>query len=170
MKRILIGFFIIALSMLFWAADADTYNHEWASVIDGNGDLTAYITFAARDDSTGQVHARPIYIGGYNEGDAYIWVKGVTASDQNVNLHFSNNLQDWETQIMAGLDACSNTIKPDTLGDAGCTYWHSNAWMVIEMDGQAAATTDDIMEAIINATADNDKSRTQTSGSSRTNP
>ena len=168
MKKLLFSFIVIVLSFLFIAADV--YNKGWTSVIDSNGDLTSYITFAARSDSIGSVHSKPIYIGGYNDADAYIWIKGVTASDQNVNLHFSNNLQDWSEQVMAGLDACSNTIKPDTLGDSGCTYWHTNAWMVIEMDGQAAATSDDIMEAIINATADNDKSKTMESGSSRTKP
>lgn len=168
MKKLILGFIIIALSLLFIYADA--YNKGWTSVIDTNGDLTAYITFAARTDSTGSVHSKPIYVGGYNDADAYIWIKGVTASDQNVNLKFSNNLQDWEEQVMADLDACSNTMLPDTLGDAGCLAWHSNAWMVIEMDGQTAATADDIMEAIINATADNDKSKTMVSGSSRTDP
>lgn len=168
MKKLIFVFIIIALSLLFISADA--YNKGWTSVIDSNGDLTAYITFAARTDSVGSVHSKPIYIGGYNDADAYIWVRGVTASDQNVNLHFSNNLQDWSEQVMAGLDSCSSTLVADTLGDAGALGWHSNAWMVIEMDGQTIATADDIMEAIINATADNDKSKTMVSGSSRTNP
>lgn len=168
MKKLIFSFIVIVLSLLF--INADVYDLGWTSVIDGNGDLTAYITFAGRTDSTGSVHSRPIYIGGYNDVDAYMWVKGVTASDQNVNLHFSNNLQDWEAQVMAGFDACSNVLKTDTLGDAGCAAWHRNAWMVAEMDGQDAATADDIMELIINATADNDKSRTMESGSSRTNP
>ena len=99
-----------------------------------------------------------------------MWTKGVTASDQNVILHFSNNLQDWSSQTMAGFDACSNALKVDTLGDAGCVYWHYNAWMIVEADGQAAATADDIFEVIFNARADNDISRTSVSGSSRTNP
>jgi hypothetical protein len=168
MRKLIFGFIIIALSLMFLGGDV--YNQEWTSIIDDKGALSGYITFPARTDSTGSDHSNPLYIAGFNDADAYMQAVAATASDKNIILHFSNNLQNWTARTMTGFDATSNTMKIDTLGDAGCPEWHSYAWMVVEDDGQAAATSDDILEVLIQAHADKANSETVEAGSQRTDP
>lgn len=169
MNRNLIKWLMI-LPLAFIMLSADVYNQEWTSVIDDKGGLSAYIVFPARTDSTGSNHSEPIYIAGFNDADGFIQAVALTASDKNIILHFSNNLQDWTARTMTGLDATSSTMLLDTLGDAGCPEWHQYAWMVVEDDGQTAATDDDVLEVLIQAHADKDNSETIIAGSSRTDP
>jgi len=107
--------------------------------------MTLKVTFPANIDSAGSQHTDPIFIGNVNDADAHFKVITNAASDINVILHFSNDLDTWKATAAATIDAISNTAEYDTLGGRVLVDFHRYSWMVIESDGQAAATSDDIL-------------------------
>jgi len=169
MNRKLIKWLML-FPFIFILLSADVYDQDWTVISDRNGSLSAVITFPARTDSTGSDHSNALFIGGFNDADGYINATSRTASDKNIILHFSNDLRNWTSRTMTGLDATSSTMKIDTLGDAGCPEWHSYNWVIVEDDGQAAATSDDVLDVAISGVADKDNSRTVESGDNWSNP
>jgi len=154
---------IMTLFFLFYAGD--TYNVQGI----GNGAQQfevqesydqVVVTFSPYmlTDSIGSFHSPPLYVGDMNNSDCYITAITNATSDINVLFHLSSNLKNWTAVTPAGLDACSNTAKIDTLGcsDASSTLFHHMNYLIIEVDGQTGCNTTDRLTLTLNFQKDID--------------
>jgi hypothetical protein len=104
---------------------------------------------------TDSYHSRPIFIGDCNDNDGRIVAiqyNGTGTEDTNIILHFSSDLANWESTTPDGLDACTITLKADTLGyetGADDPKFHTHNWMIIEADGQTGNPNDTYITVIV---------------------
>ena len=145
MKRILSFILILTILSAFSFTYAGNLHVTVPGIKNHLGGATLTLVFPANIDSAGSQHSDPIFIGNVNDADAYFKVITNAASDINVIVHFSNDLTTWKAVAASNIDAISNTAEYDTLGGVILTDFHKFSWMVIESDGQATATSDDIL-------------------------
>ncbi len=140
---------LVLFTLLFvgFVSAGDLYDQDALTInpqIDG-----VYIAFdvtAGSADTEGSKHSRPIFIGNCNDVDAYLHVICNAAADFNIVIHYSMDLTNWVSVTKGDLDACSNTLKHDTLGvgDTNFARFHEYSWMVIEVDAQSGVDATDI--------------------------
>ena len=148
---------VLILFLMFYAGD--TYNvsgigngaQQW-DVQESFDQVVVKFSPYMLTDSIGSFHSKPLYVGDCNNNDMYCTAITNAASDINIIFHLSNNLQNWTAVTPAGLDACSNTAKVDTLGasDANSTVFHHNNYLIVEVDGQTGCNTTDRVTLTMN--------------------
>jgi hypothetical protein len=158
MLKFLSSAVLIVIMLLIFTA-GDTYNvsglgngAEQFEIVESFDQVMLKFSPYMLTDSIGSFHSPPIYVGDCNNVDAYVSAKTNATSDINVLYHVSNDLTNWTAVTPAGLDACSNTAKIDTIGasDSNASMFHHNNYLILEVDGQTGCNTTDRLTLWVN--------------------